>query len=76
MLHADRSGISSVKVLPDLNRSAFAAAARTEIVGRSFDRKGTMMLRELHIHERKSAVACVDARDERVTGHNHFPRQS
>ena len=31
-----------------------------------------MILRELHIDERKSAVACVDARDESVMGHIRF----
>jgi hypothetical protein len=35
-----------------------------------------MILRELHIDERKSAVACVDACDESVMGHIRFPHES
>jgi hypothetical protein len=35
-----------------------------------------MILRELHIHERKSAVPGVDARDESVMGHNRFSSAS
>ena len=35
-----------------------------------------MILRELHIHERKSAVAGVDTRDESVMGHIRFSSAS
>src|SRR5260370_37471526 len=68
--------MSSADIFPDLNRSALAATARTEIVRRSFDRSRTMILRELHIHERKSAVACVDARDKSVMGYIRFSSAS
>ena len=64
------------EVLADLDWRALAAAARTEVVGRAFDRNRTMILRELHIRERKSAVACVDARDESVMGHIRFSSAS
>src|SRR5471032_1086386 len=68
--------MSSANIFPDLNRGALAATARTEVVGRPFDRSGTMILREPDIHERKSAVACFDACDECVVRHLRFSSSS
>src|ERR1700686_2076606 len=68
--------MSSTDIFPDLNGSALAATARTEIVGRSFDRSRTMILRELHIPERKSAIAGVDPCDESVMSHIRFSSAS
>lgn len=49
---------------------------RRKVEGRSFDRNRAMILRELHVDERKFAVACVGAGDERVIGHIRFPRRA
>jgi hypothetical protein len=76
VLHLDHGSVSNGDIFADLDWRALATAARTEIVGRSFNRNGAMILRELHIDERKVAVTCVDACDESVVGHIRFPRKA
>jgi len=44
----------------------------TLLVGRSLNRNPAMILRELHIDERKLPIAGLDARNERVVRHGCF----
>jgi len=76
VLHSDQGSVSNSDIFADLDWRALAAAARAEVVGRSFNRNRAMVLRELHIDERKFAVTFVDARDESVMGHIRFSSAS
>jgi hypothetical protein len=74
--HLNQGRMSGAHVFADFDGRALAAAARTEVVGCSFDRNRTMIPRELHVDEGKLAVTRVDACDESVMGHIRFPRKA
>ena len=76
VLHSDQCSVSDSDIFADLDWRALPAAARAEVVGCSFNRNRAMVLRELHIDERKLAVTCVDACNESVMGHIRFPRRA
>jgi hypothetical protein len=48
--------MSDAHILANFDWLALRGAARTEVVGCSFDRNWTMVLRELHVNEGKFAV--------------------